>query len=133
MSQPNLFSSSAGNGSALTRPDGTHDEPSARSGPPTPITNGFRPAHRPRKRSRWITLLLLAEFLLAITVRLFVGVIVMVLPWSPLWDNNHWLQTFPHLATLLSYGATRGIVSGFGLMNLWVAVDDTLHRSERHR
>jgi hypothetical protein len=76
---------------------------------------------------------MLAEFLLAITVRIFVGVIVMVLPWSPLWDNDHLFQAVPHLATLMSYGATRGIISGLGLMNLWIAVDDTLHRSERHR
>ena len=72
--------------------------------------SGPRPFQRSRKRSRWITVLLLAEFLLAITVRIVVGVIVMVLPWSPLWDNNHWLQAFPHFAALLSYGATRGIV-----------------------
>ena len=81
----------------------------------------------------WITVLLLAEFLLAITVRVVVGVIVMVLPWSPLWDNNHVLQAYPRFAALLSYGATRGIVSGVGLMNLWIAVDDTLHRGERRR
>ncbi len=133
MPQPNLFSSSAGNGSALTRPDGNSDEASARSAPPTPIANGFRPARKPGKRQLWITVLLLAEFLLAITVRVVVGVIVMVLPWSPLWDNNHVLQAYPRFAALLSYGATRGIVSGVGLMNLWIAVDDTLHRGERRR
>jgi hypothetical protein len=57
---------------------------------------------------------------------------LLVLPWSPLWDNNHLLQAYPHVAALLSYGATRGIVSGIGLLDLWIAVDDTLHRSERH-
>ena len=135
MRQPNFFSSSAGSGSAVTRPDRSHDDATARSGPPTPI-NGTRPGQRPPlkapRRRLWVTILLLGEFLLAITVRIFVGVIVLVLPWSPLWDNNHLLQAFPHLATLLSYGATRGVVSGMGLMNLWIAVDDTLHRSERH-
>lgn len=65
-------------------------------------------------------------------VRIFIGVILLVLPWSPLWDNNHLLQTFPHIAAWASYGATRGIVSGLGLLNLWIAIDDTLHRGERH-
>ena len=129
MPQPNLFSSSAGSGSALTYRNGLDGEQSDRIGSQMPVVNGSRPMGQQRKRRPWITALLLAEFLLAITVRIFVGVIVMVLPWSPLWDSNHVLQTFPHLATLLSYGATRGVVSGLGLMNLWIAVDDTLHRS----
>lgn len=135
MRQPNLFSSSAESGSALTRPDENHDDATVRNGLPTTV-NGSRPGERPppktRRRRLWVTVLLLAEFLLAITVRIFIGVIVLVLPWSPLWDNNHLLQAFPHLATLLSYGATRGVVSGVGLLNLWIAVDDTLHRNERY-
>ena len=124
MQQSNLFSSSAESSPAVMRNDET-----ARSGPPTPSMNDApivqRPAQRAGRRRRW-------EFLLAITVRIFVGVIVMVLPWSMLWDNNHLLQAIPRLATLLSFGATRGIVSGLGLMNLWIAVDDTLHRGERY-
>ena len=79
-----------------------------------------------------MTFLLLTEFLLTITVRIFIGVIVLVLPWSSLWDSNHLVQAFPHLATVLSYGAARGIVSGIGLLNLWIAVDDTLHRGAQH-
>ena len=76
--------------------------------------------------------MMIAEFLLAIMVRIYIGVSVLVLPWSPLWDNNHLLQAAPRLAAFLSLGAVRGIVSGLGLMNLWIAVDDTLHRNERH-
>lgn len=137
MRQPNLFSSSAESGSALTArgayPAGENrDDDAVSSGPPRPFRNSAPTLLKPRKRRLWVTALLLAEFLLAITVRIFIGVIVLVLPWSPLWDNNHLLQAFPHLATLLSYGATRGVFSGVGLMNLWIAVDDTLHRDERH-
>ncbi len=81
---------------------------------------------------RFGRIMMAAEFLLAIMVRIFIGVIVLVLPWSPWWDSNHWLQEFPRLAQLFSLGATRGVFSGIGLLNLWVAVDDTLHRSQRH-
>jgi len=115
MQQPTLFSSSATGSSAMT-PD---DRPAG----PIP------PRRRPR---RFVTALFAVEFLLAIMVRIFIGVILLVLPWSPLWDNNHLLQTFPHIAAWASYGATRGIVSGLGLLNLWIAIDDTLHRGERH-
>jgi hypothetical protein len=124
MQQQNFFSSSAGSGPAVTHDDGVASPGNAPHPPaPSPIKR------RPR---RFVTVLLTAEFLLAIMVRIFIGVIVLVLPWSPLWDNNHLLQALPHVATLLSYGAVRGIFSGIGLLNLWVAVDDTLHRGERH-
>jgi len=117
MHQPNSFPTTAESGSAMN--------PEAGAGPTSsPV--------KLKRRRRIVSALLAAEFLLAIMVRIFVGVIVLVLPWSPLWDNNHLLQSYPHVATWLSYGATRGIVSGIGLLDLWIAVDDTLHRSERH-
>jgi hypothetical protein len=116
MHQPHFFPSTSESGSAMNS--------DARMSPP---------AAQPKRPKRRIVLALLAaEFLLAIMVRIFIGVILLVLPWSPLWDNNHLLQAYPHVAALLSYGATRGIVSGIGLLDLWIAVDDTLHRSERH-
>lgn len=92
------------------------------------------PSQPPRRRRsrRWVSVLFAAEFLLSIMVRIFIGVIVLVVPWSPLWDNNHLLLSYPRVATALSFGAIRGIISGLGLLNLWIAIDDTLHRSERH-
>ncbi len=118
--QPNLFSSSTEGPTSATRSEGPLGDP----------------AGNIRKRrtagQRFGRLLLAAEFLLAVMVRIFIGVIVLVLPWSPLWDNNHLLQEYPRLAAFFSYGATRGVISGLGLLNLWVAVDETLHRSMRH-
>ena len=113
--QPDLFSSSTDGRSAVTPPHGAKP-------PATKRTAG----------QKFGRLLMAAEFLLAIMVRIFIGVIVFVIPWSPLWDNNHLLQELPRLAQFFSFGATRGVISGIGLLNLWVAVDDTLHRSQRH-
>jgi hypothetical protein len=79
-----------------------------------------------------VALLFGIEFIVAIMVRIFIGVIVLVLPWSSLWNNNPLLLSYPHLSEFLSFGATRGVFSGIGLLNLWVAVDDTLHRGDRH-
>ena len=116
--QPDLFSSSTEGPAALTPGHGSK-----------PV----KPAAVKRTAGQKVgRLLMAAEFLLAIMVRIFIGVIVFVIPWSPLWDNNRFLQDFPVLAQFFSYGAVRGVISGFGLLNLWVAVDDTLHRSQRH-
>ena len=97
---------------------------------PHPGTQPTLKRRTPRRRA--VTILFALEFIVAVMVRIFLGVIVLVLPWSPLWDNNHLLQTWPHLGHFMSFGATRGVLSGIGLLNLWAAVDDTLHRGERH-
>jgi hypothetical protein len=132
--QPNLFSSSAEGRSALTQSNGTGPVHSSNgslpNGPPVDA-----PARRKPSRTggqRFGRALMATEFLLAIMVRIFIGVIVFVLPWSPLWDNNHLLQEYPRIAHFFSYGATRGVFSGIGLLNLWIAVDETLHRNQRH-
>ncbi len=100
-------------------------------------TAPFTPRTAPQKkkspsRRRMVALLFGIEFIVAIMVRIFIGVIVLVLPWSSLWNNNPLLLSYPHLSEFLSFGATRGVFSGIGLLNLWVAVDDTLHRGDRH-
>ena len=116
--QPDLFSSSTDGRSAVT--------PGHAPEPPKPVI---------RKRTagqKFERALMAAELLVVIMVHIVAGVIVFVLPWSPLWDNNHLLQQFPRLAQFFSYGAVRGVISGIGLLNFWVAVDNTLHRSQRH-
>jgi len=53
-------------------------------------------------------------------------VLVVALVW-PLWADNHLLNHFPRLATFLMYGAVRGVVSGLGLLNLWIAIVEAVH------
>ncbi len=70
------------------------------------------------------------ELFLYVVLRIYIGVVVLVLPWTPLWTDNHLLNYFPRLSVLLTYGAVRGIVSGLGLLNLWIAVDEAVHYRE---
>ncbi len=128
--QPNLFSSSTDDDLSVTRDREPGLSPVAEASAPLKSTP---PAAKRRTAGQRLGVALMAaEFLLAVMVRIFIGVIVLALPWSPLWDNNHLLQSFPRLATFFSYGATRGVISGVGLLNLWIAVDETLHRGTRH-
>jgi hypothetical protein len=105
--QPNLFSSSPTDGSAV--PDNRSSSP----GPPRiPV---------------WLRRI---ELFLYVVLRIYIGVIVLVLPWTPLWTNNLWLNYFPRVATFLMYGAVRGIISGLGLLNLWIAIGEAVHYRE---
>ena len=62
-----------------------------------------------------------------VVIRIYIGVIVLVLPWyAPLWADNGLINHYPGLATFLMYGAVRGMVSGLGILNLWIAVVEAL-------
>jgi hypothetical protein len=46
------------------------------------------------------------------------------------WDQNPLFQQFPTLASFAANGAVRGVVSGLGLLNLWIALRDVLRHRE---
>ncbi len=52
------------------------------------------------------------------------GLFLLVLPWSDLWDQNGFLHMVPTLRPILLSNFARGAVSGLGLLNLWVAMSD---------
>ena len=58
----------------------------------------------------------------------YLGVLVMVLPWWPrIWDQNAWIQARPQLAAFLHNGAVRGIISGLGLLDIWIGISEAVH------
>lgn len=71
------------------------------------------------------------ELSVRVIVRLYLGLILIVLPWTHFWSDNHLLLLIPHLSFLTLNGVTRGIVSGLGLLNIWIAVLDAVHFKQR--
>jgi len=63
---------------------------------------------------------------------LYVGLLLFVLPWTRYWQENHYLMTLPSLAPLLNSGITRGVVSGLGLLDMWIGISEILHYREHH-
>jgi hypothetical protein len=58
----------------------------------------------------------------------YLGVLVMVLPWwTRIWDNNLFFQSHPTLAAFLHNGAVRGIISGLGLLDIWIGISEAVH------
>jgi hypothetical protein len=58
----------------------------------------------------------------------YLGVLVMILPWwTRVWDQNLFIQSRPALAALLHTGAMRGLVSGLGLLDIWIGVSEAVH------
>src|ERR1700748_3776136 len=108
--QSNLFSSSSANGSAV---QDRQPEPG-----------------RPPRLPLWLRRV---EVCLYVIIRIYIGIIVLVLPWyAPLWADNELLNHYPRVATFLMYGAVRGMVSGLGLLNLWIAIVEAAHFRRSH-
>jgi len=58
----------------------------------------------------------------------YLGVLVMVLPWwTRVWDRNLFIQSRPALAAVLHTGAMRGLISGLGLLDIWIGISEAVH------
>jgi hypothetical protein len=81
----------------------------------------------PQRIPRWLER---AELFLRVVLRMYIGLTVCYAPWSRIfWDQNPLFLHYPTLSIYAANGAVRGIVSGLGLLNLWVAFHDAV----RHR
>jgi len=77
-------------------------------------------AASPPPRVRFLAL----AALLSILSSFLVGAVLVVSPWTSLWESNWLLQPWPALRGLLLSPFTRGAVSGLGLVNVLVALSD---------
>ena len=50
------------------------------------------------------------------------GLVLLVAPWSALWDRNLLVETSPVLGGVMRLAAVRGAVSGVGVVNLCAGV-----------
>jgi hypothetical protein len=55
---------------------------------------------------------------------LLVGLVLVLAPWTGLWDANYLLQPHPGIRVLLLSPAARGAVSGLGLVNILLALHE---------
>jgi hypothetical protein len=77
------------------------------------------PARKPTQSHRWLQRLWLVVFVLFC---LEVGIILTVLPWTRLWSDNSLLASVPRLKEFLGYNFVRGLVTGIGLVDIWMGV-----------
>lgn len=96
--------------------------------PVSDSTTPLPPAHRaPQRIPRWLER---GELFLRVLLRMYIGLAVCYAPWSHMfWDQNPLFLRFPTLGIYAANGAVRGIISGLGLLNLWIAFRDAV----RHR
>ena len=88
------------------------------------------PAKLPKRPHRWLQRLWLVVFVLFC---LEVGIILTVLPWTKLWTDNSMLLSYPALRDFLMHNFVRGVVSGLGLVDIWMGVAEAVTYREGPR
>lgn len=63
------------------------------------------------------------RILRALTVVLLfeMGALLLYLPWSTFWEQNYFLSHFPWLMRIVLHPSLRGVVSGIGVLDIFVA------------
>ncbi len=64
----------------------------------------------------------------------YLGVFVAVLPWATgIWDHNLFFISHPRLWAVLRLGPVRGVISGLGLLDIWIGISEAIHyRDQRN-
>jgi hypothetical protein len=88
------------------------------------------PVKQPKRPHLWLQRLWLVVFVLFC---LEVGIILTVLPWTKLWTENSLLQSYPTVHDFLMHNFVRGIVSGLGLVDIWMGVAEAVTYRESPR
>jgi hypothetical protein len=58
------------------------------------------------------------------------GLVLVVLPWHPVWMENSLLQHFPTLRALFRMNFLRGAITGLGLVDVWIGIWEAVHYRE---
>ena len=96
---------------------GVEETPEPSPAPPTQLASSIAPVWLQR-----LSLFVLVLFCV------YLGVLVMILPWwTRVWDQNLWILSHPALAAILHTGAVRGVISGLGLLDIWVGISEAVH------
>lgn len=62
-----------------------------------------------------------------------VGLVLLLLPWTLLWDNNYFFSLQPQHSEIWLSNHLRGAVSGVGLVNLWMGLQELLRVMRRRK
>ena len=95
-----------------------------------PLSGETPQTYTPQRLPRWLER---SELFLRVMLQMYIGLAVCLAPWFRIfWDQNPIFLQFPTFAHYAANGAVRGLVSGLGLLNLWIAFLDAIrHGSEK--
>jgi hypothetical protein len=93
-------------------------------------TRQDKTARQPGEAPLWLQR---SSLVLLVVTCIYIGLLLVVLPWSHYWQDNHFFSMLPdHWVEWLQQGGVRGVVSGLGLLDIWIGLSEAVHwRSRR--
>jgi hypothetical protein len=80
---------------------------------------------RPKPAPVWLQRL---SLVVLVVFCLYLGSMVTILPWwTRVWENNIIVLNHPQLAAFLHRGAVRGVLTGIGLLDIWIGISEAIH------
>ena len=89
--------------------------------PGSPAPPGAVPASRATVWRQRIYLVIFVAFCVEL------GLLLAVLPWTRAWTENRLLAGHLGLRLVLNADFVRGVVSGLGLVDVWIGIREALH------
>jgi hypothetical protein len=71
-----------------------------------------------------------ASIVILVVFCFYVGLLLFLLPWTSYWQENHYLLTMASLGPALNSGVARGVISGVGLIDIWIGISEIIHYHE---
>jgi hypothetical protein len=99
--------------------------PSAGSGPQLVTQDAPKP---PSSVAIWIDRL---GLVIRVVFYIELGMLLAVLPWTRLWTNNTLVMNFPRLNAILQMNFLRGVVTGVGLVDIWIGIWEAVRYRDR--
>ena len=102
-------------------------EPQLFPNPGPPVERAAEHSGDGSRRAAPVWLQRLSLFVLVLFC-VYLGILVMLLPWwTRVWDHNMFIQAHPALSAVLHNGAVRGMISGLGLLDIWIGISEAVH------
>lgn len=83
-----------------------------------------------RAQPVWLRRIVLIVFVMFC---LQMGMMLLFLPWTPAWSNNPWLAEHWGLRGVLTNYFVRGLVSGLGLIDVFIGISEAVNYREPKR
>ncbi len=93
----------------------------------TPQSQSIRPTSE--GLPLWMQRIFLVIFVL---LCIEIGLVLVAVPWTSAWNDNGLLINFPNLKSFLRLGFVRGIVSGIGILDVWIGIWEAVHYKDRN-
>src|SRR6266702_7637450 len=63
-----------------------------------------------------------ANIVMKFLICVWLGMVISVLPWTSVWTDNSLILSLPRLRAIMSLNFVRGMVTGVGLIDIWIGI-----------